>query len=861
MRPKLSLIIVLIFLFQQVKAQSARIDSLTEVIQKSRGTQRVDALNEYSSAIFSYDYQKAQKANHDAYQQGEQLNYVKGMAKALMSDAVIEFHLGHNSLSKTILLKSLDILSESNEDQLKGNALTYLGSYYYDDEQIDSAEITYHQAYDLLKDSTNPQYLSFLYLNLAELYEAKFDQAKQLSYLKKSWDIRIRLREKKPLMLAGIALASYYTQQGNYAESLFYLHQMQKALGKDTIDNEEINWIYREKAIIAANQGNHRIALQYFDKAKKFYEHNAYPLELTNLYSDIGYVLADVSNYETSLKYYFNALRIAESNHLNHEIAQLRFRIGWVYYLLKQTSLSEEFATKCLTLAKAHHFLSDEASALNLMGLLAMQKQEEAKALEYYNQAYAIREKNNYRVGAASTLLNMAILFEQQQEYKKAEEYNLKSLSIKRELNHAYGICESYQTLGHLYYRMKDYEKAERYLLQGEALAKKIQTASILVSIYETQRDLFKAQSKLADALHYSLLHVNLKDSLFNQRLSDRVSTIQYDFEIDKKDKEIKILNQQQELQQKKLELQQAEIKLQRLVMGIGLVIFLAISTVAYIIFRFYRKVKKLNREIVEQKEEIQAQAEELTESNLVISRINTDLEEKVLARTTALKKAYNELDTFFYRSSHDFRRPLTTFMGLAEVAKITVKDDTALELFEKVKETAHHLDKMLLKLQSVSLAGSQELIYDEVSLDAIFQSELYHFRDEIVKRSIHVSMDINLTRPFRSNTALLKIILQNLVENAVSFCSVESPEIKLKAYESTNFVVLEITDNGQGIDPIYINRVFEMYFRANERSHGNGLGLYIVKKMVEKLNGTIEIKSALNRGTTLQLYLPNNLN
>ncbi len=104
-----------------------------------------------------------------------------------------------------------------------------------------------------------------------------------------------------------------------------------------------------------------------------------------------------------------------------------------------------------------------------------------------------------------------------------------------------------------------------------------------------------------------------------------------------------------------------------------------------------------LNREIHEQKEEIEAQSEELIESNETISRVNARLEEKVEARTTELKQAYTELDTFFYRSSHDFRRPLTTFMGLAEVAKITVKDNVALELFEKINETARNLDKMLM--------------------------------------------------------------------------------------------------------------------------------------------------------------------
>jgi signal transduction histidine kinase len=196
--------------------------------------------------------------------------------------------------------------------------------------------------------------------------------------------------------------------------------------------------------------------------------------------------------------------------------------------------------------------------------------------------------------------------------------------------------------------------------------------------------------------------------------------------------------------------------------------------------------------------------------------------------------------------------------MGLAEVAKVTVKDQAALELFEKVNETARNLDKMLLKLQSVSVAGSQELIYSEVLLDQIIQIELDNFRELIIQRAIRVLVDIKLEQPFHSYPVLVKFIIQNLLENSIAFCGTVQPYVKLKAYQVANETVLEVSDNGQGIESTYLNRVFDMYFRANERSRGNGLGLYIVKKMVDKLNGRIELKSELGFGTTMWVYLPN---
>ncbi len=240
-----------------------------------------------------------------------------------------------------------------------------------------------------------------------------------------------------------------------------------------------------------------------------------------------------------------------------------------------------------------------------------------------------------------------------------------------------------------------------------------------------------------------------------------------------------------------------------------------------------------------------------MTEANQTISQINTSLEDKVEERTTELKQAYKELDTFFYRSSHDFRRPLTTFMGLAEVAKITIKDPNALELFSKVNDTAHYLDKMLVKLQSMSDLGGQELVYKEVFLREIFNSVCDTFREVLQRKNIKAFCEIELKESFYSYPALLRIIIENLVENSIFFCGVNDPVIQFKVYDTEGEVVMEVQDNGEGIADEYKERIFEMYFRANERSKGNGLGLYIVKKAVEKLNGVITLKSELHKGTT----------
>jgi signal transduction histidine kinase len=263
----------------------------------------------------------------------------------------------------------------------------------------------------------------------------------------------------------------------------------------------------------------------------------------------------------------------------------------------------------------------------------------------------------------------------------------------------------------------------------------------------------------------------------------------------------------------------------------------------------------ELNREVLEQKEEIQTQSEELSESYGAISQINQTLEEKIADRTAALRRAFHELDTFFYRSSHDFRRPLTTFMGLAQVAKVTVREPAALELFQKVDETARHLDRMVKKLQAVSDVGALELTEGETSVQELFDHALIAFREDLTQKAITVNTRVEATEKFVSYPLLLTIILDNLVENALQFSGHAEPSITMKGSIVESKIIIEIKDNGRGIDPLYHSKVFDMYFRATETSKGNGLGLFIVKKAVERLGGGVSFESEKYIGSTFTFW------
>jgi signal transduction histidine kinase len=260
-----------------------------------------------------------------------------------------------------------------------------------------------------------------------------------------------------------------------------------------------------------------------------------------------------------------------------------------------------------------------------------------------------------------------------------------------------------------------------------------------------------------------------------------------------------------------------------------------------YLILNFKRKYESLSNQLIEAYEKIK-------ESNV-------DLENTVYKKTTELKKANKELDRLFYRSSHDFRRPLTTLMGINEVARLMdLKEDT-MQLFMMMDKTVGSMDNMLKKFYNLYEISHYLEEKRLVSLSAIIEK----YEDELLKDGHIIKTVINLKKydDMDPKNSLIDIIFSNMIENAIRFTAGKHAEISIKITENRNFLNIQIEDRGIGIDEIFYGKVFEMYFRSNERPHGNGLGLYVVKTALEKLHGTVSVNSEKGSYTQFDINIP----
>ena len=251
----------------------------------------------------------------------------------------------------------------------------------------------------------------------------------------------------------------------------------------------------------------------------------------------------------------------------------------------------------------------------------------------------------------------------------------------------------------------------------------------------------------------------------------------------------------------------------------------------------------------------------QLVKANSEVKRVNEHLEELVTERTCQLQEANKELDTFLYKSSHDLRRPLTTIVGLSNIARLTLKEE-AYELFERAANTARHMDKMLKKLLNVNEIHHPSH-YSPIDFPTQVQNTIDELQDLIVDNNIKVKSTIQSGISFSSYPDLIEIILKNLVENALWFSSVNEnnlrPKININVSQDNGQVSIELQDNGPGIEPSIQDTIWDMFFVGHEQSKGNGLGLYITRKAVKALRGDIQFESKESGMTSFQVLLPVN--
>ncbi|MBS1680166.1 MAG: tetratricopeptide repeat protein [Bacteroidetes bacterium] len=863
--------------------QTQRIHNLKEAAQEAKSEkEKADLYVELAETLYSHNFEQGVEYAKKSLETASKADYRRGVAQALTSIGNYYYYKGDNKKSQQYFYKALAETKNSHFDDYPSKTYIRLSILYREQAFYDSAKIYFDKAWAILQNQKSSSLHASYFASSGILANAMAQNDEALVLLKKSMRIRMRTADTARLADTWRNLGVVYSDLSQF-DSAEYCFSRGRALLKKINDPQIQMTMSLSQGETNFLRGNFNESIKNYEEALDLLKANNYKRYYAYLLYKIGEVYENQGAYHTAYDYLFDALKEFESINARQDMARTYTQIGWCYNYQENYTLAIENANKAIGISVHIPDSASIAQNQNLIGYALLKTKKYPEAQVNFEQALITRKKIKNWWGVSYTLYNMALLNIEIGETKRAFDLLSQSLETAKRIGNKGGVVFACNELGLLFAKTRQYEKAAYYLNEAKIMAKKIPLPTQLITNYKNFIFLYEQKNDSRQTIVYYKLYTKLKDSLSNEISSSRIAKADALFQLQKKANEIQLINKENELQGERISRQQNEINFQQKVIVLVTISLLVLLVLLIVIYRLLKsrtrakeKLSKQNIEIVEQKEEIQAQSEELTEANskfialnqeLIeknheielqsdkIKEANVNLEKRVAERTSQLNVAYQELETFFYRTSHDFRRPLTTYLGLVQIAKATIKNKEAIDLFDKVQETTSGLDNMLIKLQSISNIDFENQS-SEYSLNSLLSQCVEKHRAKIEHLGITVIID-NEDKSVHLNEHLFKTALENIIENSINFCTPINPYIRIITSVSNTTITVLIEDNGQGISASIQHKIFEMYFRGNDNSKGNGLGLYIAKRAVDKLGGSISFISRLNEGTSFKITLP----
>lgn len=224
------------------------------------------------------------------------------------------------------------------------------------------------------------------------------------------------------------------------------------------------------------------------------------------------------------------------------------------------------------------------------------------------------------------------------------------------------------------------------------------------------------------------------------------------------------------------------------------------------------------------------------------------------------LKKVNAELDRFVYSASHEIRSPLSSIMGLINLARMG-DEDKKLEYFNHIEKSVNRLDEFIQDIVDYSRNARLGVEVEKIDFKLIISNILEDISHTPNFEKIKCDLSYHLNGDFYSDSKRLKIVLSNIITNAFKHHKpdqVKEAFVSISASHKKGGVLIEVVDNGPGIDKSHQHKVFNMFYRATTSTEGSGLGLYIVEETLEKLQGSIEIDSESGKGSAFRIFIKN---
>ncbi len=541
----------------------------------------------------------------------------------------------------------------------------------------------------------------------------------------------------------------------------------------------------------------------------------------------IGDTYRYVSSNEYAMDKYIEALKVAEDRNNRKQKAIALNNIGLIYNNIKDYQLALEYMIRSYKIIKTYDDKPLLIQSYNNIASIYWNDSKIDSSVKYYNLAFEASKEINDLVGLLHSYNNLGIVYLQQGDNYTALEYFYRSLEISQNINDRVGEAKTLNNLGQVFISLEKYNTAAANLEDALSIAQELNAKAVLADSYYYLSKLYEENEDYEKALEYSKNFRTTKDSIYNVEQNRRIQKLHEEFVLQKKNREIEILQKDKEL---------SNIVTIAIVSLAILLIFIAI-----LLFSKYRSNLK-NNEI-------------LKNLNTKLNDSNHKLEETNITK-----------DKIFSIVAHDLKNPLSGFKNITTVLSDYYNDMDEKEIknsLDMIKDASNNLMLLLENLLTWAKLQKNEIenYPEKFAINYLVKKYIDHYSVQANQKQVEMIYNNGEEVFAYADPNLVSVVIKNLISNSIKYSNKNS-KVVVNIENINNKATVNITDKGIGIDKATLNNIFSIHNDKDSRfgtegERGTGIGLILSNSFVKMNDGDIWIESEEGKGTTVTFELP----
>jgi signal transduction histidine kinase len=546
-----------------------------------------------------------------------------------------------------------------------------------------------------------------------------------------------------------------------------------------------------------------------------------------------GLIYLQKSWYDKSIDNLMRAQQLFGESGDSAMQAKALMNVGIVHDYMGNQPMSLSYYNKALDYFKRSNNESGTADCeLNIAIILTKQKKYE-QACEKLLAAAKIYEKTGNNSYLAAAYINLGLTYKKMGNYDLAIEYVDEAYEIWKQQDDQYHICYYHLNMGEIMLDMKRTEEAGQHLLQAETLAKKLGSKDLLAKAFEFLSDYNAVKNNHSAAYSYLNKSKQISDSILNAETTEKVSQIQYQYEIAKREADNEHLVKQN--LNKELELSKKNLTLY-ILSGILIVIALLVL----LLVNQNRLKRKANLQLEAKNELIGLQKDELISLNA-------------------------SKDKFLSILAHDIKNPLSSIHGISDLLVTeydTLTEEEKMVFTRDIHTLSNSLFELIDTLLTWSTSQSGMIAYRPKSfrIAELCRKSVHSLQTVAKQKDIKLECQVDDSLTVLADENMILSVLHNLINNGIKY-SYQGTSIRIEIVPSNDYAEISVIDSGIGFSKESQEKLFkyDQHFmgKGTAGETGTGLGLILCKDFVEKNGGTIRVESETDKGSTFVFTLP----